>query len=218
MVAMLDLGLRHFVIEYTHGLQQELSQLQIWSIVLYFEDDLSESQLQDICKFAYEQMTESYEATVLGKKKKKPPVMTAMMGPGRRRVILASSMRMVAGTGTPKQYNYANPILKKLLDKAIPENATSDLQKHRTGGCGEINCVAVWKKLSNDSLVDSLIVTWGPVSCEGSSEPSASGRIAPCSRFSHSWGCAEFLNANQIIPIAPGMPLPNFRELTHPGF
>jgi len=34
-------------------------------------------------------------------------------------------------------------------------------------------------------------------------------------------GCTGFLIANQITPIAPGapgMPLPNFRELTHPGF
>jgi hypothetical protein len=35
-------------------------------------------------------------------------------------------MRKVAGAGTPGKYNYANPNLKELLDKAIPVGCCSD--------------------------------------------------------------------------------------------
>jgi len=153
-MAMPDLGVRRFVVEYKHRSQQKpAGKLHVWSVVLDFDGE-----------------------------------------------------------------HYANHLnLKKLLDKAIPVGAGSDLQKHRTGGCGEINCVAVWEKLfgSNDSLADSLIVTCRHIS---HNEPE---RIPPCCRGDGSWGCKEFLDANQIKPIEPeepGKPLPAFRERTHPEF
>jgi hypothetical protein len=111
---------------------------------------------------AYEQFTMSCEATGLDKETL-PQVMIAMMGPKRKTVILSSSMRKIIGEGTPGRYNYENPNLKALLDKAIPAGAGPHLQKHRTGACGEVNCVAVWEKLyaHRDTLDGSLIVSWG---------------------------------------------------------
>jgi hypothetical protein len=199
-----DLHLRRFVVDYA-------GQLHVWSAVLEFDDLLSDSQLEDICKLAYSQMTESYQAIDLKKKKARPAVMTAMMKPDRTTVILASSMKTFEGVGTAIEYNYANESLTKLLDKVDPQT------KHRTGGCGEINCVAVWDRIKgeNDTLKNSLIITWG------SNKGGKCKRIAPCYQDTSSWGCTEFLAANAITPIAPqgpGMPLPNCRELTHPGF
>jgi hypothetical protein len=118
-MAMPNLHLRRFVIDFIHRRQQvPAGQLHVWSAVLIFNNVLSDSQLLDICKLAHGQMTESYDSYPTGlDDRAKPPVITIMMGPNRTTVILASSMKKVTGVGTPGKYHYANGNLKELLDK-----------------------------------------------------------------------------------------------------
>jgi hypothetical protein len=110
-------------------------------------EGLSDGQLDDVCKSAYTQLTESYEALRYSEYTR-PATITAMTGPNGKIVILATRFDE-KGTqgGDCRKISLCQSRFEALLDLAIPESAGPDLRKHRNGGCSETNCVAVFIKL-----------------------------------------------------------------------
>jgi hypothetical protein len=69
---------------------------------------------------------------------KRPQIITALVSPLKRTMVLASSMKRVSGSTTlhGRHYLNTNPHLRAALQNSIPLH--SQYQLHRVGGYGEL--------------------------------------------------------------------------------
>lgn len=192
-----------------------------WSSIITFDAQITDAQLLDLAKKAYEEMTKQFETCkeLDGKsleEQRRPKVMTALLGPCRKIVIFASSMkRFTKEAPDPIEYVYNNPQLRAWIDRAVPTGSPEKQARHRTGACGEIIALGIFlRAFSDQNYVRApglTVVTWGIT------KENTKPRIrTPCSRATRGhWRCYEVLAAHNILPVECA---PNSRVMNHPGF
>jgi hypothetical protein len=121
---------------------------QVFSAILWFQNPITDAQVLQIAKDGYDDMmvapatTQAASTASPAARLRAPSVMTALISPTRKMLVLASSMKHVSGDVITSRFSYANPGLRALLNTGMPPQSRQ--QEHRTAACGEVAALLVW--------------------------------------------------------------------------
>jgi hypothetical protein len=95
-----DFGLRHYFITHQAQTRAQVEQVEAtfhaWSAIIQFDQLISDIEVFALLKLAYNEMMVKSSAENL-ESRHISPVMTALIGPDRKTIIFASSIKKISG-------------------------------------------------------------------------------------------------------------------------